>query len=249
MSGQAKGKKHKPALLVSFVYVRNFLRFQDRLEYRDWVLDSGAYSAFNSGIEIRLSEYIQFAKSQRAKDGTLKEIFSLDVIGDYRAGLRNTEQMWSAGVEAIPCYHYGEPEWLLTELASSFPKIALGGCANVTVEQKIKWAAQCFARVWPKQIHGFGFGSDRFIKELPFHSVDSTSWCIAPLGFGKWRAFNYNALRSKSVTIRAEIDWYMKLEREMQARWKNAMREINASLPAIRLAVSGTTQIKYFRNA
>ena len=38
-----------PGLLVSFVYLRSFLGIRARCAMRDWVLDSGAYSAHNSG--------------------------------------------------------------------------------------------------------------------------------------------------------------------------------------------------------
>jgi len=237
-----------PALLVSYVYGKRFLKRRPELDYRDWVLDSGAYSAFNSQIEIRLDDYIVFARQQIETDPTLSEVFALDVIGDYRASLRNTETMWKAGVPAIPCYHYGEPEWVLKEIAAQYPKIALGGCARVPVETKVQWSAQVFARVFPKRIHGFGFGGDRYVRELPFHSVDSTSWVIQPGRYGKWRAFGNRKLRSRSVSMLAEIEWYLRLEREAQARWAAVMRQMNTTGPAVRLAVS-STQLKYFVKA
>ena len=46
-----------PALLVSYVYLEPFLKNQHRYCYRDWVLDSGAFSAHNSGTEIKLQDY------------------------------------------------------------------------------------------------------------------------------------------------------------------------------------------------
>ena len=79
----------KPALLVSFVYLQPFLEKQSKYQYRDWVLDSGAFSAHNSGKEIKLQDYIDCCKRLMDSDQTLTEVYSLDVIGDWKASLKN----------------------------------------------------------------------------------------------------------------------------------------------------------------
>ena len=48
----------KPSLLVSYVYLSAWLRKQKEYVYRDWALDSGAFSAYNKGTEIDLQDYI-----------------------------------------------------------------------------------------------------------------------------------------------------------------------------------------------
>ena len=122
---------------------------------------------------IILDDYIARCRQLLAEDPTLTEVYALDVIGDHEGSLRNCEAMWSAGVPAIPCYHYGEPEHILLAMAQQYPKIALGGAVGLRSTVKLRWAQQCFARVWPKRIHGFGFGSEKHILALPWHSVDS----------------------------------------------------------------------------
>src|SRR4051812_15624311 len=47
-----------PSILVSFFYIKHFFRFRPRMVFRDWALDSGAFSAANSGKVISLSHYI-----------------------------------------------------------------------------------------------------------------------------------------------------------------------------------------------
>lgn len=242
-------EQDKPALLVSFVYLKTFRRLQSTLSYRDWVLDSGAFSAFNIGSEIKLDDYIETCKQLLATDQTLTEIFSLDVIGDFKAGLKNNELMWKQGIKAIPCYHFDEPEWVLKEIAANFPKIALGGCAMVPVTTKLKWAEQCFARVFPKKIHGFGFGSQVFVERLPFDSVDSSSWCTSSQQFGKWKAFGDEYLRSRGTSILAEIEFYLRVEREARGRWHKVMKQLGSTGPTVRLAQSSATFLKkYFRH-
>lgn len=168
----------RPALLVSYVYLKPFLENKHRYAYRDWVLDSGAFSAHNSGVEIKLDDYIEVCKKLLEEDPTLTEVFALDVIGDWKAGVKNCERMWKKGVQAIPCFHHGEPWDLLKSLCKDYPKVAIGGC--VGKRDKDKFAQQCFARVWPHRLHGFGFGSEKSLMLVPWHSVDATNWEIAP---------------------------------------------------------------------
>ena len=120
-----------PALLVSYVYLKPFLKNRERYYYRDWVMDSGAYSAHNSGTKIELAAYIDACHGLLATDPTLTEVFALDVIGDYRASAANVAAMWDAGIPAIPTYHYGEPEGVLIDLAAGYPKIAVGGVVRL----------------------------------------------------------------------------------------------------------------------
>ena len=125
-----------PALLCSYWFLKKFLESRPRYKFRDWALDSGAFSAHNSGAVIDLQEYIDTCLELMESDSQLSDIFALDVIGDHEATLKNTEEMWRQGVEAIPCYHVGEPEDYLYHIAKEFPKIALGGVALMTNKTK-----------------------------------------------------------------------------------------------------------------
>ncbi len=240
-------EKSRPALLISYFYLKPFLRDQKKYAYRDWVLDSGAFSAFNSGVPIHLQDYIDCCKELLAADPTLTEVFALDVIGDWKASLKNTETMWKQGVPAIPCFHAGEPWSALLTMAKEFPKIALGGIALAKTGKKMAWAGQCFARIWPKKIHGFGFGSENAIMSFPFHSVDATNWETGPCQFGRWNAFGGAlSVRGSSQNLRAEVEWYLDLERRARERWKKEMLKIEGEgKPDIRLAVIGSGREKH----
>lgn len=246
-----------PALLVSYYYLPQFKQNRTAYRFRDWVMDSGAFSAHNSGKEIDLMEYIDECHKLIETDPDLVEIYSLDVIGDWKASLKNTEIMWKHGIPAIPCFHADEPWDVLVGLARDYPKIALGGVALAKIGLKMKWAAQCFARVWPKKIHGFAFCSESAVLGLPFHSVDATSWEIGPCKYGQWKAFGNQrvSVRGSKQNLRAEIQWYIELEKKARVRWKKEMEllesieptkklaahTIDTISPTIRLAESGTT--------
>lgn len=229
-----------PALLISFVYLDGFLKNQDRFAYRDWVLDSGAFSAHKSGHDVDLREYIDCCKRLLASDPTLVEVFALDVIGDWKASVKNAEEMWRQGVPAIPTFHYGEPWDLLKGLAKDYPKIAIGGC--VGRRDKDKFAGQCFARTWPKPLHGFGFGAENSILMHPWHSVDATNWEIRACGFGKWAAFGNAAIpvRGSRQNLKVEVEFYLDLERRAREKWKKQMAELAQQLPMTVRLVTGS---------
>lgn len=234
-----------PALLVSFVYIKTFFHNRHRYAYRDWALDSGAFSARSLGVEINLQEYIDLCKRLRGEDPTLRDIFALDVIGDWRATMKNTEAMWRKGIEAIPCYHLADNDWgVLKGMARDYPKIAIGGMADLRGNLKRRFVEQCFARVWPKKMHGFGCSSETMVMSFPWHSVDATNWEIAPCKFGTWRAFGGQrvSVRGSDQNLRAEVEWYLELERRARERWRKEMAKLEGETPGkspvIALAIS-----------
>lgn len=220
--------QNTPALLVSYVYLDGFLKHREKYCFRDWVLDSGAFSAHNSGTAISLQSYIDTAKRLLETDGKLTEVFALDVIGNGKASLRNCEEMWRQGIPAIPTYHRGSPETELKYLAENYPKIALGGVAMLRGDAKMKWAGQCFARVWPKKIHGFGFGTESQVLGLPWHSVDATNWEIGPCAFGQWKKFGKMSVRGSNQNLRSQVEHYLEMEKKARVRWKKEMAQLEA---------------------
>jgi hypothetical protein len=251
LNGNLIDDELKPPLLISFVYVRKFLQEQHRYRYRHWVMDSGAYSAWKSGTSIDLADYTALCRERLTEDQTLREVFALDVVGDWRASVRNAEQMWAAGVPAIPTFHHGEPEDVLLGLARDYPKVAIGGIVGLNPKAKQRFIEQCFARVWPKPLHGFGVGTKAHVMAVPWHSVDATNWEIGPCKFGSWKSFGGAQLSVRGSThdLRNEIKWYADLERLARHRWAREMEELRGQLtaagwrgyeaPAVHLAVQG----------
>jgi len=216
----------EPSLLVSYVYLDMFLKQRHRYNFRDWVMDSGAFSAFNSGTEIKLQDYIDVCKKLKATDPKLTHVFSLDVIGDWRGTLKNTEEMWRQGVEAIPTFHFGTPEKELYSLARDYPRIALGGISGKHGKEWYRFVGQCFARVWPKWIHGFGVGGEKEVFFVPWSSVDATNWELGPCKFGRWKTFGGLSVRGGKHNLRVEVEWWLDFERRAQYRWRREMETV-----------------------
>lgn len=224
----------KPALLVSYFYYKNFAAIRNKCTFRDYVLDSGAFSAFNTGKQIDLQQYIDFCGKMLAEDRKLTEVFSLDVIGDAAASARNCEEMHRQGVPAIPTFHYGSDFSILEDLCNRYPKVALGGMVGKPLRSKVlidRFVGQCFARVWPKKLHGFGLASEELWNRYPFHSTDATTWVLRPSAYGTWRSYGGKtkgmSVRGGNQKLRPEVDWYLEIERQLQARWKKQMEQLD----------------------
>lgn len=219
---RAAGRDVLPSCLFSFAYEKQWLPLLPKLRLRNFVLDSGAFTAFSSGKPIAVQTFIDGVKRYRDAGFNPTEIFSLDVIGDWRGTAANTEALWAVGIEAIPAFHYGEPEDVLMGYARDYPKIAFGGCVGVSNKEKRRWVAQCFARIWPKPVHGFGFGIWA-LRDFPFHTIDCSDWEGQAARFGTWKKYGGVNLGLggqdllKNLAVEAQV--WLEAEVEAQQRW------------------------------
>ena len=220
-----------PNVLCSYWYLDKLFENRKSLFFEDWVMDSGAFSAKNSGTHIELDEYTECCRRLLKEDPSLSEVYALDVIGDADSSMANCEKMWKGGVPAIPTFHFGSDFKRLTEMAREYPKIALGGAVGMVSPRRLKWARYCFSLVWkavgPMKIHGFGFGAESLAIGCPFHSTDATTWEYGPLRFGRWPTFGVLPTKGGKQNLRKEILSTMKLQRKARGRWRREMEKIS----------------------
>ncbi len=76
---------------------------------------------------------------------------------------------------------------------------------------------------------------------LPWHSVDATNWELGPCKFGNWKSFGNMSVRGSKQNLRAEVEWYLELERLAQHRWRITMEKLERELPPWPPAASGPT--------
>lgn len=218
-----------PHVLISYAYYHSgFSKRRNEYEFSDYSLDSGAFTAFHTGKAIDLQQYIEFCKERLKSDPALEEVFSLDVIGDDVASMKNTEEMWRQGVPAIPVFHVGEPWSVLVDMAKTYPKISFssGGLRNKEREQ---WIKQVFARAWPARIHGLAICDEKSVMGAPFHSVDASTWIFRAQGFGNWHLYGNIPLRGTN-NLASQVEYYLKLQRRAREKWTKEMA-ILAELP------------------
>lgn len=141
------------------------------------LLDSGAFTVFNSGGHIDIDDYIQYIKDHQGKVKNLTATV-LDVIGDYEGSVRNWDYMRSKGTNPIPVYHLGEPFEVLDYYVSHTDHIGIGGIAGVTSSASTinPPLQRIYARHPEVKVHLFGVVDFRIVQRFPFNSCDALTW-------------------------------------------------------------------------
>jgi len=201
----------------------------------EWVLDSGAFTAHASGEEIKLQDFIDVCKKALDSKNPPAEIFALDTIGDPASSYQNAVEMKRQGLDVIPAFHIGSPQDDLERICDGWPKIALGGVAGATAKGvRSDWFEACFARVWPKKVHGFGVAGRTDVLKFPWHTTDASSWQSGPTRFNRWHQYGNTQVHGELLTgkrdwavhLKGEVDYFMKLEQQAQFKWRNQMAQL-----------------------
>ena len=185
----------RPRCLSSFWYLKNRpLRETIQDTYGgtppDFMLDSGAFTAWHGGHDLPLQDYIDFIQKFR-------DLFTVyvaqDVIEDWEASRENTEEMERQGLSPLPVYHAGSPLKELDRLMERYDYFALGGMAPWPVKQRrmimLDWWKHIEARGYEGRIHGFAVTSMELMRTFPWYSVDSSTW-TQPFRWGSLSLFD-----------------------------------------------------------
>lgn len=143
-------------------------------------IDSGAFSAYTSGVSIDIQEYMKFLKSLRAPYYAV-----LDDLVDPDRTLANQRLMEKNGLNPLPTFHIGENIKYLEYYITRYKYMALGGM--VGAENLEPWLKSVWPYIYRRRpelkVHGFGLTTQSQIQPYPFYSVDSSSY-LAPSRFG-----------------------------------------------------------------
>jgi hypothetical protein len=225
-------KDKRPSLLFSYYYLDKFIENIHKYAMREWMLDSGAFSVYNKGGTVDLNLYTDTCHRliEAGPPYSPVEVIALDVIGDGEGSLKNAIKMRDSGLDVIPVFHIGEDWDILKEYAKGWDKVGLSCRFGEPVTRSMEFYGQCFARIWPKKCHSFGWVGEEMLMRFPFHSSDSADWEVKPVMFGTWRAFadkgstNYLNWKGSSQNLLSEIEWYLNLEQRLRDRWKKEMQ-------------------------
>ena len=146
----------------------------------DWCgglfLDSGAFSAFQSGAVIDIHKYAKFLH----ENGHVFEVYAnLDVIGDVKASMENQRILDQEGLKAIPTFHSNEHPDILRHYADNYDYIAFGGMVPYSGTSGLRnWLINSWEILadYPKiKVHGFGLTDFLLARQFPWYSIDSTT--------------------------------------------------------------------------
>lgn len=136
------------------------------------LLDSGAYSEFNSGKKVDIQAYADFAAEWGWRFDAIAGLD--DISGDWKRSLENYE------VLGFPTFHNTDPPELLDDLVSIARERGgwMGlGIAPVNGDRRYakQWLLDTLKRM-PTDIHVHGWAMRAFRAESRLDSVDSTNW-------------------------------------------------------------------------
>lgn len=162
-------------VLIAYPYFSDdtmaFLKSQDPSSFR-LIIDSGAFTAWNTGKPVSFEGYCQFLKSI-PREWNFRAV-QMDVYGDAEASYENLKRMQDLGFnDVMPVFTRGETVERLEEFYTMTDYIMFGGIAfGADNKSYIKWFNE---QNRGRKVHWLGFTNIEFIKAFRPESVDSSS--------------------------------------------------------------------------
>lgn len=225
--------KHPMKMLFTFAYAKNAVRQLTRIVPREHLagcmLDSGAFTAWTQGIELKLDAYIEFW--HRYSDWW-DCVVALDKVGDPLVSWQNAREMVRQGVGrehgVIPVYHIGEDIKWLKRYCRNYEHVGLSCRFGESLEGSYRFYRECFKACWPHRFHSFGFASRKVLLQFPFQTADTSSFLTQSLRYGVWKEFGHLPMKDSDLVaygVKSQILHALKLEREIQTKWYRVLQK------------------------
>lgn len=158
-----------------------------RKDKRTVFLDSGAFSAFTKGAQIKVEEYAKYILKNKDIIHLAANLDDLHKRESLTWANQKALESLIAPMPVLPVFHTREdPAWLKKYMDAGYDYIALGGM----VPESKQWLRSWLDDVWgnylvdargrPRiKVHGFGLTTFDLMLRYPWFSVDSTSWVLA----------------------------------------------------------------------
>jgi len=158
------------------------------------MLDSGAYTGWKQGKEVRIDHLIKvYAKFIERYGSAYQHIWliNLDKIPGAPGRDPTPEEMESAikfsdenfailqkefGDCVLPVFHQGEDEKRLAEIKAMARYICVSPRNDLPEKARIEWSKEVHHLTVGNETHGLAATGDRMMKEVPWTSVDSAYW-------------------------------------------------------------------------
>ncbi len=160
-------------LLVAYPYARQseISFITENIERIRMVIDSGAFTAWKLGKPIQLDDYCKFIETLPFKPW---RYFTLDVIGDPAATLKNYRTMLDRGFKPVPIFTRGEDPSVIEEYYKTSDVVGIGGL--VGTEKNKGFVKGIMRVVGQRRVHLLGFTNLAFLKVFKPYMADSSSW-------------------------------------------------------------------------
>ena len=191
-------------LLQSFFY-RNAEKEKLIPYFRNYMLDSGAFTFFTSGKHIDwdfyVANYCEFIKLYN-----VDKFFELDI--DALIGYEKVKQIrktieQKTGKQPIPVWHQNRGKEEFVNMCKEYSYVAIGGLVGAGGQQGeynrkywkyFSWFIET-AHSYGAKIHALGFTATSALKKYHFDSVDSSAWTTGNRYGGVYKFTGNNIVR------------------------------------------------------
>lgn len=173
MSAELADDEPRLNILCAFPYMsesRIALLNEHRAKLR-FLLDSGAFTAWKAGKTVKLDDYCRLI--ERLPFAPWR-YFTLDVIGDPVATLRNYETMRKRGFTPVPIFTRGERAPALERYYDTSDVVAIGGLVGTPGNRG--FVNGIMKHVKKRRCHWLGLTSLAFLKTYRPYMCDTSSW-------------------------------------------------------------------------
>lgn len=163
-------------ILVAYPYCTNRILEQLQRLPSDsfrFLLDSGAFTSWNSGKPIKLEDYCNFIITLPVKPW---RYFVLDVIGNPSITRENYTKMRKLGFNPVPIYTPGENPLAIEEFYKTSDVVGFGGINGFRGTKRKGYINGLMKHVKDRRAHWLGFIDLDYIKAYKPYMCDASSW-------------------------------------------------------------------------
>lgn len=167
------------------------------------LVDSGAFTAWSTGKEIKFNEYVDFL---RTWEGEWNHAVTLDTIGDPIATAKNTRKLHGLGLPVMPVFTVGDKLPEFDAMIRDVGYVCVGGTVGMAKEQQTRRLAMLQRRAQDLGggIHALGVGADVALRKIRPFSADASN-ISGTFRFGTVIYWDGKSLRHCSVQDKAKF--------------------------------------------
>jgi hypothetical protein len=162
-------------VLIAYPYVNTDLLpvLREYGAHVNWLLDSGAFTAWKSGKPIALDDYCRFLDQLPVIPW---RHFTLDVVNNPAATTRNYETMLKRGYQPIPVFTKGQDFSVLDGYYQNSDLVGCGGLAEKYGARAERYLVNVIDYIAGRPVHLLGYTYLPWLKRFRPYSCDSSSW-------------------------------------------------------------------------
>lgn len=177
-------------ILIAYPYFKDSLKYIDNRDPDSYrlIIDSGAFSAYNCGLNVTLDDYCKFLKQIRYE--RFEAAVQLDVVFNPEETKLNLIKMRDLGFKVNPVFTRGDDFEYFDKLIEDKEYIFVGGVQGLGSIPRI-FAKKCLERSKGSKVHYLAFVRPDWLNHYKPYSCDSSTWSSGAR-FGKLSIYSGN---------------------------------------------------------